>query len=50
MIPIPPASNLRVIATILAHGIVRLHQRQKQLDNSTEQSVHVSPLTPKETT
>jgi hypothetical protein len=31
---------LRAIAIILAHGVVRLHQRQKDLDNSTEQSVH----------
>ena len=31
---------LRTIAIILAHGVLRLHQRQKDLDNSTEQSVH----------
>ncbi len=31
---------LRAIAIILAHGVLRLHQRQKDLDNSTEQSVH----------
>jgi hypothetical protein len=30
----------RAIAIILAHGVVRLHQRQKALDNRTEQSVH----------
>jgi hypothetical protein len=35
--PIPP---IRAIAIILAHGVVRLHQRQKELDNRTEQSVH----------
>jgi hypothetical protein len=33
--PIPP---IRAIAIILAHGVVRLHQRQKDLDNFTEQS------------
>jgi hypothetical protein len=33
-------SPLRAIAIILAHGVLRLHQRQKELDNSTEQSVH----------
>ena len=33
-------SPIRAIAIILAHGVVRLHQRQKDLDNSTEQSVH----------
>lgn len=31
---------LRAIAIILAHGVLRLQQRQKQLDNPTEQSVH----------
>jgi hypothetical protein len=30
----------RAIANILAHGVVRLHQRQKHLDSPTEQSVH----------
>ena len=25
---------------ILAHGVLRLQQRQKQLDSPTEQSVH----------
>ena len=33
-------SPIRAIAIILAHGVVRIHQRQKDLDNSTEQSVH----------
>jgi hypothetical protein len=33
-------SPIRAIAIILAHGVLRLHQRQKDLDNSTEQSVH----------
>lgn len=32
--------TLRAIAIILAHGVVRLHQRQKELDSRTEQSVH----------
>jgi hypothetical protein len=31
---------LRAIAMILAHGVLRLQKRQKDLDNSTEQSVH----------
>ena len=31
---------IRAIAMILAYGVVRLHQRQKSLDNSTEESVH----------
>lgn len=35
-----PISSIRAIAIILAHGVVRLHQRQKELDNRTEQSVH----------
>ena len=34
---VPP---LRTIAMILAQGVIRLHQRQKALDNFTEQSVH----------
>ena len=33
-------SPVRAIAIILAHGVVRLHQRQKDLDNRTEQRVH----------
>jgi hypothetical protein len=36
----PSISPIRAIAIILAHGVVRLHKRQKELDNSTEQSVH----------
>ena len=35
--PIPP---IRAIANILAHGVLRLQQRQKDLDSPTEQSVH----------
>ena len=31
---------LGAIAMILAHGVLRLQQRQKQLDTPTEQSVH----------
>lgn len=33
-------SLLRAIAIILAQGVIRLHQRQKELDNCTEQRVH----------
>ena len=33
-------STVRAIAMILAHGVLRLQQRQKQLDSPTEQSVH----------
>lgn len=40
-------STLRAIAIILAHGVVRLHQRQKELDNRTEQSVHGCALATK---
>jgi hypothetical protein len=36
----PNMHPLRAIAIILAQGVLRLHQRQKDLDNSTEQSVH----------
>ena len=35
-----PISPLRAIAMLLAHGVLRLQQRQKQLDSPTEQSVH----------
>ncbi len=35
-----PITPIRAIAIILAHGVLRLHQRQIELDNSTEQSVH----------
>ena len=34
----PNVPALRAIAIILAHGVVRLHQRQKDLDSFTEQS------------
>ena len=33
-------STVRAIAMILAHGVLRLQQRQKDLDSRTEQSVH----------
>ena len=36
----PPVSPIRAIAIILAHGVIRLHKRQKDLDNRTEQRVH----------
>ena len=40
-------SPIRAIAIILAHGVLRLHQRQKVLDNRTEQRVHDSVLVTK---
>jgi len=40
-------SPIRAIAMILAHGVLRLHQRQKALDTCTEQRVHDSVLNPK---
>lgn len=43
-------SPIRAIAIILAHGAVRLHQRQKDLDNRSEQSVHEGVLVTKEKT
>ena len=36
----PAITPIRAIDIILAHGVLRLHQRQKDLDNLTEQSVH----------
>ena len=44
---VPP---LHVIAIILARGVLRLQQRQKLLDNSTEQSVHDTVLVTTEKT
>ena len=41
---IPP---LRAIAIILAHGVLRLQQRQKALESRTEQRVHDPVLNPK---
>ena len=38
--PGPPITPIRAIAMILAHGVLRLQQRQKDLDSPTEQSVH----------
>ena len=38
--PGAPISPIRAIAMILAHGVLRLQQRQKDLDSPTEQSVH----------
>ena len=39
-----PASGtitpLRAVAMILAHGVLRLQKRQKDLDSPTEQRVH----------
>ena len=44
----PPAiPPLRAIAMILAHGVLRLQQRQKDLDTPTEQRVHDSVLATK---
>jgi hypothetical protein len=40
---------IRTIGLILAHGVVRLHQRQKELDSRTEQSVHGGAPTTKVT-
>lgn len=42
----PPVPPVRAIAIILAYGVLRLHKRQKALDNLTEQSVHHSVLPP----
>ncbi len=44
----PPVPPLRAIAIILARGALRLQQRQKALDNLTEERVHEGVLTPKE--
>ncbi len=44
---VPAISPLRAIAIILAHGVIRLHQRQKDLDNRTEQRVHGDVLVTK---
>lgn len=41
------ASPLRIIAMIMALGVLRLQQRQNGLDNSTKQSVHHGVLTTK---
>jgi hypothetical protein len=41
---IPP---IRIIAMILAHGVLRLQARQKALDTRTEQRVHDPVLNPK---
>ena len=38
--PPPAIPPIRAIAMILAHGVLRLQQRQKDLDSPTEQSVH----------
>ncbi len=40
-------TTIRSIAVILALGVVRLHRRQKDLDNYTEQSVHDCDLVTK---
>lgn len=40
-------SPLRAIAFILALGVLRLQQRQKDLDNPTEQRVHDDVLVTK---
>ena len=48
--PGTPISPLRAIAMILAQGVLRLQQRQKDLDSRTEQSVHDHVLVTKEKT
>lgn len=46
--PLPPEiTTVQVIAMILAHGVLRLQQRQKDLDNPTEQRVHDNVLVTK---
>jgi hypothetical protein len=42
-----PINPVRIIAMILAHGVLRLHERQKALDSRTEQRVHDPVLNPK---
>ena len=39
-----PITPIRAIAMILAHGVLRLQKRQKDLDATTEQRVHVPVL------
>lgn len=47
-VPCPPCvPPLRAIAMILAHGVLRLQQRQKALESRTEQRVHDRVLNPK---
>ena len=43
-VAIPP---IRIIAMILARGVVRLQARQKALESRTEQRVHDPVLNPK---
>ena len=43
----PPINPIRIIAMILARGVVRLQQRQKALESRTEQRVHDPVLNPK---
>ena len=40
MLPTQPISPIRAIAMILAHGILRLQNLEKRLDNPPEESVH----------
>ena len=42
-----PITPLRAVAMILAHGVLRLQKRQKDLDNPTEQRVHDDVLVTK---
>ena len=42
-----PINPVRIIAMILAHGVLRLQARQKALDTCTEQRVHDRVLNPK---
>jgi hypothetical protein len=42
-----PVGTIHAIASILAHGVVRLLQRQNALDNQLKQSVHDHPLVTK---
>jgi len=42
-----PINPVRIIAMILAHGVLRLQARQKALESRTEQRVHDRVLNPK---
>ena len=41
---------MAIVGAILAQGVIRLNNKQNQLDNPTEESVHEGVLTPKDNT
>jgi len=45
----PPPTTVTVLGAALAQGVIRLHDRQKNLDERTEERVHTGRIDTQET-